>query len=91
MEDIETSKAKSLNLDEISKLLKSAGKVIRLMDKETQKRLIRKLISKIIVKDKHIGEIHFSFDEGFTVEYDNVNRTTSRLGLCSAQFITLYC
>ena len=78
LKDIETSKTKSLNLDEISKLLKSAGKVIRLMDKETQKRLIRKLISKIVVKDKHISEIHFSFDEGFTVGYDNVNRTTNK-------------
>lgn len=61
----------------MSEILKSAGKVIKLMNKETKKRLIRKLISKIVVNNKHISEIHFSFDEGFTIEYDNVNRIIS--------------
>lgn len=79
MDDIDVLKNKSLNLNEISELLKSAGKIIKLMDKETQKRLIRKLISKIVIKDKHISEVYFSFDEGFTVEYDNVNRIISKI------------
>ncbi|WP_346880358.1 hypothetical protein [Clostridium sp. UBA3061] len=66
-----------MNVTEIADLLKQAGKVIKLMDKDTQKRLIRKLVSSIDVEEKHIKAIHFSFDEGFRIERDKMNRTIS--------------
>jgi len=66
-----------VNVTEIADLLKQAGKVIKLMDKDTQKRLIRKLVSSIDVEEKHIKAIHFSFDEGFRIERDKMNRTIS--------------
>lgn len=80
LSDIDILKDKKVNVTEIADLLKQAGKVIKLMDKDTQKRLIRKLISSIDVEEKHIKAVHFSFDEGFGIERDTENRIISNGG-----------
>jgi len=58
-----------LDINEIRSLLQKAGKVIPLLDKPSQQALIRKLITSIKVKDKHIVEVHFSFQKGLKVDY----------------------
>lgn len=58
-----------LDINEIRNLLQKAGKVIPLLDKPSQQSLIRKLITSIKVKDKHIVEVHFSFQKGLKVDH----------------------
>lgn len=58
-----------MDINEIRSLLQKAGKVIPLLDKPSQQALIRKLITSIKVKDKHIVEVHFSFQKGLKVDY----------------------
>lgn len=70
-------KDKRIDISEVADLLKKAGKVIKLMDRETQKRLIRKLICRIETKDKCIKTIFFSFDESFRIEHDRENHIIS--------------
>lgn len=65
---IQVSDAK-FDVTEIEDLLKSAGKIIRVMDSESQRILINKLIKKVMLEGKHICEIHFSFDEIIRVYY----------------------
>lgn len=59
--EIRELKSRKLDIDEIITILEKTGKVIKLLDKETQQNLIRKLISSIKVEDKHMKEIHFTF------------------------------
>lgn len=63
-----------IDIGEVAELLKNAGKMIKLMDADTQKRLIRKLISQIETEDKCIKTLYFSFDESFRIGTDTVNR-----------------
>lgn len=55
--------AVTLDVDDIFRVLEHTGKVIRLLEKEAQQNLIRKLIRQIKVKDKHISEMEFTFGE----------------------------
>lgn len=71
-------KKETIDIDEVSKILKSAGKVLKLMPQDKQKEIIRKLITKIEVEKKSIKEIHFSFQGGFGIEEDTVNPTISK-------------
>lgn len=75
--DIERKKSKNINLDEVSELLQNVGKVIKLMDKEAQQSLVRKLISSIKVENKRIAEVHFSFQQKFRIGGDTLNRITN--------------
>lgn len=67
-----------LDLDEVFELLEKAGKIIPLLEKEAQQSLVRKLISKIEIKDKHILEVHFSFQQSFRIGGGKGNRIISR-------------
>lgn len=76
--EIEQIQNSNINLDEISEMLQNVGKILRLMDKEVQQNLIRKLISSIKVENKHVSEVHFSFKQGFKVGGGTGNRTISK-------------
>lgn len=77
LKEIKRLKDKNINLDEVSDLLKNVGKVIKLMPKEAQQSLVRKLISSIKVENKRIAEVHFSFQQGFRIGGDTGNRIIS--------------
>lgn len=77
-ESIGIIKGRTLNLKDISEVLQSAGKVLKLMDNQTQRMLISKLIKEIKTEGKHIKEICFSFEDGFRVERDKQNLTISK-------------
>lgn len=68
---------KEINDKELYEILEYAGKVMKLMDKEAQQRLIRMLISSIETDNKHIKAINLSFDKRFMIESDTENRTIS--------------
>ncbi|MDF2669267.1 MAG: hypothetical protein K0R67_1573, partial [Paenibacillus sp.] len=67
-----------LDLDEVFELLEKAGKIFPLLEKEAQQSLVRKLISKIEITDKHISEVHFSFQQSFRIGGGKGNRIINR-------------
>lgn len=76
--EISELKSKHLDVDEILDLLNNVGKIIPLLEKEAQQSLVRKLVSRINIKDKHISEVHFSFQESFRVGGDTGRRITNK-------------
>ncbi|MEG1256256.1 recombinase family protein [Clostridium sp.] len=76
---IENIKASNVTKGEIEEVLGNIDIIMKLMDKEVQNKLIRKLVNKIITgKDKHITEIHFRFKEKFIIKDGTVNRIISK-------------
>ena len=65
----------NLNVGDIMKILDNVTKTIKLLDREAQQTLIRKIISKVEVKDRKIEKIHFTFGE--VVELNEESRTLS--------------
>ncbi|WP_080832426.1 recombinase family protein [Cohnella massiliensis] len=76
-EEIRNLRGSRLDLDEIVELFENVGKVIRLLDKEAQQTLVRKLISSIKIENKHIAEVHFSFQQSFRIGGGTGNRITN--------------
>lgn len=56
-------------------ILENTSKVIRLLDKEKQQELLRKIIEKIEVENKHITRVHLIF--GGIVELSEESRNIS--------------
>jgi site-specific DNA recombinase len=66
MEDrckIKQLQSQTLDVGEILDILEETGKIIRVLDKDAQQKLIRKLIRQIQTKDKNISEIEFTFGD----------------------------
>ena len=86
---IEELEKETINLEEVSEILRSVGKVLKLMPKDTQRKIVTKLISKIEVEEKSIKAIHFNFSDSFSISEDMVNLTTNKcdpfLGLISVR------
>lgn len=86
---IEELEKETINLEEVSEILRSVGKVLKLMPKDTQRKIVTKLISKIEVEEKSIKAIHFNFSDSFSISEDTVNLTTNKcapfLGLMSVR------
>lgn len=74
---IEGLEKETINLEEVSEILRSVGKVLKLMPKDTQRKIVTKLISKIEVEEKSIKAIHFNFSDSFSISEDTVNPTTN--------------
>lgn len=76
---IKELQVKSLNTEEIIEVIEKTSKIIKKLDNEAQQRLIRKIISGIETKDRHIKAIQFSFGE--VLELDEVRGTLSQVTL----------
>lgn len=77
-QSIEGLQSSRFNIDEISELFQNIGKVIGLLDKEAQQKLVRKLVTRIDLVDGRISEVHFCFQQSFRVGGGKGNRTISR-------------
>ncbi|WP_246067271.1 recombinase family protein [Paenibacillus koleovorans] len=76
-QDIESIQSSRFNIDEISDLFQNVGKIIGLMDKEAQQKLVRKLVTRIDLVDGRITEVHFCFQQSFRIGGGKGNPTIS--------------
>ena len=72
-ERLEELRSRMLDGNEILEVLLDVGKVIKLLDKEAQQRLVRSIVQKVEVENKHVKAVHFCFDR--VLGKEEVSRT----------------